>query len=93
MGDINEQFANFLLFFPVLLISVAIHEFAHCWTDDRLGDDTPRLHGRLTLNPLAHLDPIGTIMMALSAWVGFGFGGENRRRLIPTISAIPRATA
>jgi len=47
-----------------------VHEFAHAWVADRFGDNTPRVNGRLTLNPLAHLDPIGTIMMIL---VGFGF--------------------
>jgi Zn-dependent protease len=63
-----------LYIFPVLVISVTIHEFAHCWTDDRLGDDTARRQGRITLNPLAHLDPMGTAMMILSALSGFGIG-------------------
>jgi len=69
-----DKFQDFLLFFPIILISVALHEFAHCWTDDRMGDDTPRLAGRVTLNPLVHLDPWGTIMMAISAFWGVGFG-------------------
>jgi Zn-dependent protease len=47
-----------------------VHEFAHAWSADRFGDTTPRANGRLTLNPLAHLDPIGTLMMIL---VGFGW--------------------
>ena len=54
----------------ILLTSFPVHEFAHAWVADRFGDNTPRANGRLTLNPLAHLDPIGTIMMIL---VGFGF--------------------
>ena len=54
----------------ILLTSFPVHEFAHAWVADRFGDNTPRVNGRLTLNPLAHLDPIGTIMMIL---VGFGF--------------------
>lgn len=53
-----------------LLTALTIHEFAHAWTADRMGDDTPRLHGRLTLNPLAHLDPLGSLMLIL---VGFGW--------------------
>ena len=69
-----DKLLGFLLFFPIILLSVAIHEFAHCWTADRLGDDTPRLAGRVTLNPLAHLDPLGTIMMVVSSFAGFGFG-------------------
>src|SRR6185369_12436963 len=51
--------------------AITVHEFAHAYTADRLGDPTPRLQGRLTLNPLAHLDPIGSLMMLL---VHFGWG-------------------
>jgi Zn-dependent protease len=54
----------------VLLIAFTVHELAHAVTADRLGDPTPRRMGRITLNPLAHLDPIGTIMLLL---VGFGW--------------------
>ncbi len=54
-----------------LLIAIDIHEFSHAWAAEHLGDPTPRLQGRLTLNPLAHLDPIGTILLFL---IGFGWG-------------------
>jgi Zn-dependent protease len=54
----------------ILLIALPIHEFAHAWTADRFGDDTPRMYGRLTLNPLAHLDLMGSLMMII---VGFGW--------------------
>jgi Zn-dependent protease len=54
----------------VLLTAFSFHEFAHAWVADHFGDDTPRLHGRLTLNPLAHLDPIGSLMLILA---GFGW--------------------
>lgn len=54
----------------VLLIAFTVHELAHAVTADRLGDPTPRRMGRITLNPLAHLDPFGTIMLLL---VGFGW--------------------
>ena len=47
----------------VLVIAFTIHEFAHAWTATQFGDETPRLNGRLTLNPLAHLDPIGSLML------------------------------
>ncbi len=49
-----------------LLIAFTIHELAHALTADYLGDPTPRLRGRITLNPLAHLDPIGTIMLIVA---------------------------
>ena len=54
----------------VLLTAFAVHEFAHAWVADRFGDTTPRSMGRLTLNPLAHLDPIGSLMLVA---VGFGW--------------------
>lgn len=54
----------------VLVIAFTIHEFAHAWTATRFGDDTPRLNGRLTLNPLAHLDPMGSLLLLVA---GFGW--------------------
>lgn len=61
----------FIAFIIALLIAITVHEFSHAATAYFLGDPTPRLAGRLTLNPLAHLDPLGTIMLFL---VGFGWG-------------------
>jgi Zn-dependent protease len=55
--------------FGVLLISLTIHEAAHAWTADRLGDRTARLLGRVSLNPLVHIDPIGTVLLPLIAAV------------------------
>jgi Zn-dependent protease len=63
--DIN--FAQILISFIVLLFSLTIHEMAHAWTADRLGDPTARLLGRVSLNPLVHADPIGTIVFPLVA--------------------------
>jgi len=54
----------------VLLTAFAVHEFAHAWTADRFGDPTPRNNGRLTLNPMAHLDPMGSLMLIVA---GFGW--------------------
>ena len=54
----------------VLLTAFSVHEFAHAWTADYFGDDTPRFNGRLTLNPLAHLDPMGSLMLIVA---GFGW--------------------
>lgn len=54
-----------------LIVAVTIHEFAHAYVADRLGDPTPRLMGRVTLNPLAHLDPMGTVALL---FLGFGWG-------------------
>jgi Zn-dependent protease len=54
-----------LLLFLAFVAMVALHEYAHAWTANRCGDDTPRLQGRLTLDPLAHIDWIGTIALPL----------------------------
>jgi Zn-dependent protease len=59
----------------LLLVAFPIHEFAHALAAYRLGDSTARLFGRLTLNPLAHFDPAGGLMLSISVLlVGFGFG-------------------
>ena len=67
MPDIN--FAQVLIAFVVLLFSLTIHEMAHAWTADRLGDPTARLLGRVSLNPLVHADLIGTVVFPLVALV------------------------
>jgi Zn-dependent protease len=54
----------------VLLTAFSVHEFAHAWTANYFGDDTPRQNGRLTLNPLKHLDPLGSILLLFA---GFGW--------------------
>ena len=65
--DIN--FAQVFIAFIVLLFSLTVHEMAHAWTADRLGDSTARFLGRVSLNPLVHADPIGTILFPLIAMV------------------------
>ena len=54
-----------------LVVAITIHEFAHAYTADQLGDPTPRSYGRLSLNPLVHLDPLGTLMLFIAR---FGWG-------------------
>ena len=56
---------------PGVLLAMTFHEFAHAFAADRLGDDTPRRQGRLTLNPMAHIEPLG-ILMLLFVRVGWG---------------------
>jgi Zn-dependent protease len=63
------DFAQIFLVFIVLLFSLTVHEAAHAWTADRLGDPTARVLGRVSLNPLVHIDPIGTILFPLLAIV------------------------
>jgi Zn-dependent protease len=63
----NIDFVQVFVTFLVLLFSLTIHESAHAWTADRLGDPTARLLGRISLNPAVHVDPIGTIVFPLIA--------------------------
>jgi Zn-dependent protease len=58
-----------LISFLVLIFSLTVHEAAHAWTASRLGDDTARRLGRVSLNPLVHIDPFGTILLPLIAMV------------------------
>lgn len=63
--------------FVVLLFSLSLHEFAHAWMANKCGDDTARLMGRMTINPIAHIDPVGTLIIPLFMMVsgsGFLFG-------------------
>lgn len=62
----------YLIFLALIfVISISLHEYAHAWMSNRLGDPTPRLQGRLTPNPLVHIDPIGFLLIFL---IGFGWG-------------------
>jgi Zn-dependent protease len=58
---------SILVDFAIVIVALTIHEAAHAWTADKLGDPTARLLGRVSLNPLVHIDPIGTILLPLLA--------------------------
>ena len=60
-----------ILMLPGIIIGLSFHEFAHAWVSDKLGDPTPRRQGRVTINPLAHIDWMGFLALLL---VGFGLG-------------------
>jgi Zn-dependent protease len=70
MLDLFAKIQELAVIVPVFLLALTIHEFAHGWIANRLGDPTARLLGRLTLNPLAHLDPIGTLAIV---FIHFGW--------------------
>jgi len=67
---LNYGLPGFITGVITLVIAFTVHEFAHAWVADQLGDDTPRLNGRLTLNPLPHLDPWGSLLLLFA---GFGW--------------------
>lgn len=71
---ITNLFSNplaFIIFAIMIVLTIGLHEFAHAKMADYLGDPTPKLQGRLTLNPIAHVDPFGLLLLFL---VGFGWG-------------------
>jgi Zn-dependent protease len=61
----NIDPGNLIIWFIVLLFSLSFHEAAHAWTSEKFGDDTGRLQGRITLNPIAHIDLVGTIVFPI----------------------------
>lgn len=66
-----DRLPFFLLFYPLLLFSLSCHEAAHAWTADRFGDPTARVLGRVSLNPIKHIDPIGTFLLpAIAIFTG-----------------------
>lgn len=67
----TDGILSLLLTIPGVLIALTFHEFAHAWAANKLGDDTPRMQGRLNLNPLSHIDPMGFAFLIVA---GFGWG-------------------
>src|SRR4030042_5046532 len=85
----------FLITLAAVLPSLTIHEYAHAWTAYKFGDDTAKNMGRLTLNPIAHIDLFGTIILPLIAHVGYAkpvpvnFSVLNRRQILLVAAAGP----
>ena len=73
--NFHSIITNFIIQAPPFLLAISCHEAAHGWMADRLGDDTARMLGRVTLNPIKHLDPMGTLVFFLTmATMSIGFG-------------------
>jgi Zn-dependent protease len=88
LSDFNLH--RFLLFMAALVICITVHEFAHAYSAYRAGDDTPKAQGRISLNPIDHLDPMGTIMMVVSSLSGFGIGWGKPVQINPNNFKHPR---
>jgi Zn-dependent protease len=88
MGDVNFTWVSVLtVVFQVLMIlfSLSVHESAHAWMASKLGDDTGRMLGRITLNPIPHIDPLGTVILpAVMAFLGLPIFGWAKP--VPVIS-------
>lgn len=81
----SEDPVGFVAFIIAIVLGITVHEFMHAYAAHRMGDDTARLLGRLSLNPMAHLDPFGTLLLVLA---GFGYGKPvpfNESRLRSTL--------
>jgi Zn-dependent protease len=75
----DDRIGQGILLLLALIMSVAVHEFGHAWAANRLGDSLPRSQGRLTLNPIRHADPIGTLLFpAIMIFTGAGLLGWGR---------------
>ncbi|MCB1023278.1 MAG: site-2 protease family protein, partial [Acidobacteria bacterium] len=77
MGDIFTAalISHLVIFLVNLLLAVSVHEAAHAWTSYKFGDDTAFLLGRVTLNPIKHTDPVGTLLIPIAAFVFGAIGG------------------
>lgn len=79
----EELVPQLVIYMVVLLLAISAHEAAHAWMSYKFGDDTARLLGRITLNPVAHTDPIGTLLIPIVGFVLGSMGGAVAR--IPLI--------
>jgi Zn-dependent protease len=78
----EQLIPQLIIYMVVLLLAISAHEAAHAWMSYKFGDDTARLLGRITLNPVAHTDPIGTLLIPI---VGFVFGAMSGGGRLPLI--------
>lgn len=77
MGEINmvELVSNLIIYMVVLLLAISAHEAAHAWMSHKFGDDTALHLGRVTLNPVAHTDPVGTLLLPIISFIFGAIGG------------------
>jgi Zn-dependent protease len=69
MGDFDStRIGDFIMFMVALIFSLSVHESAHAWTSNQFGDDLARMQGRISLNPMVHVDPIGTLLFPAVAF-------------------------
>jgi Zn-dependent protease len=73
--EITQFISRLIIFLIVLLLSISIHEAGHAWMSWKFGDDTAYMLGRVTLNPIAHTDPIGTLLLPIIGFISTSMGG------------------
>ena len=74
MPEASDIVANLIIYLVVLLLAISAHEAGHAWMSYKFGDDTAYLLGRVTLNPVAHTDPIGTLLIPIVSFIGASAG-------------------
>ena len=79
--DVADFLSKFVIYFVVWVFAVSAHEAAHAWTSYKFGDDTAYLLGRVTLNPLPHIDPVGTLLLPILGFI-ISFSGVHNFPLI-----------
>ena len=72
--NLLEMITKFLILAPAILLALTVHELAHAFAAWRMGDPTAKNLGRVSLNPIRHLDPMGSLVFLITAWAGMGFG-------------------
>src|SRR5687768_6476850 len=72
----SNLFGQLIIYIVVLLLAISAHEAAHAWMSWRFGDDTAYLLGRVTLNPVSHTDPIGTLLIPIVGFIVGAMGGS-----------------
>jgi len=70
----ESPITRFIVSLPIFLLAITLHEVGHAWVAYKCGDDTAKRLGRVTLSPIAHLDPLGSLMFVISSFAGVGFG-------------------
>lgn len=88
MGDLNfaELIGKLVIYFVVMLLAFSAHEAAHAWVSHKFGDNTAKDLGRMTLNPIPHIDPFGTILLPIITFILSGMGG------FPLLLGYPKPT-
>ena len=70
----ESPITRFIVSLPIFLLAITLHEVGHAWVAYKCGDDTAKRLGRVTLSPIPHLDPLGSLMFVISSFAGVGFG-------------------
>ena len=90
-ADLSARIQHLVLLIPGFLLAITVHEFTHGWVANRFGDPTAKIAGRLTFNPIPHLDLFGTIFLVLTAISGFGLGWAKPVPVDPRYLRNPRS--